>query len=746
MAKELHRKHSSGNYENNHPGCLWGIIHLFDSHQRIRPRKMFPNRRRRYGRDTGGVKYGKMKFSEELGLIDAEVDRVVEDKIKPGGRKVDKARMKAPAAKELSKIKQHGKAPPLSPRLQRTYSIHHLECNDYVLPEEWPADSEVPVDIHPFDSSSFISPLHDPPLTISSEYAIHGNCYQAYETSKKATQKGCHQIDEIGRQILEKQIHDQEKLDETEDVLLKQKNSDAKELGSPTINQTKDLLSALELFSAKRKLFLQILNDQNSVLTKSGSFPGAGLSSGKNDVNIGFKNKQKRDECEPNVVPTAIEEGVDHLPSCNFRHEFEIQRGKSSVVNHFKDLKEKLRQVIKESGKAQHRISMDGIIDKIPYGRSTSLKEVESLMHRCDEDKLSGNDVNRKNSVNHIRRSRSLTESMDRYSQLIESTFSREYRSKSVKEDRSSHENYFSNSFGRILYLPDLESYFPSQDGDTKVPHDTLGSHPSSLICMDSRVGVETHPNYQKSDENTSKTFVSVENMEYNLRINVTDTSDEHAYPPIFSDENHVNSERSGSCDGLDGPPLHEEFEEHGIALDVPNDKSQITKYDNEYPCFQVDMKDRANFDYVRDILKKCTWNSPDQPLDRILFEEEEKNSSRHEDYSNSDHQLLFDLINEVLLEISKNSCGYSPSLFSNSYVRPMPVGYHVLEEVWKNISQCFSFQPELVPSLDCIVSRDLKRNDGWKNLRSDIESLVLELEEWMLDDLLDEETLAIVA
>ncbi|KAK1286042.1 hypothetical protein QJS10_CPB20g01036 [Acorus calamus] len=60
-------------------------------------------------------------------------------------------------------------------------------------------------------------------------------------------------------------MHDQEKLDDTEDVLLKQKNSDAKELGSPTINQTKDPLSALELIGANRKLFLQILNDQNSV-------------------------------------------------------------------------------------------------------------------------------------------------------------------------------------------------------------------------------------------------------------------------------------------------------------------------------------------------------------------------------------------------------------------------------------------------------------------------------------------------
>ncbi|KAK1286043.1 hypothetical protein QJS10_CPB20g01037 [Acorus calamus] len=242
---------------------------------------------------------------------------------------------------------------------------------------------------------------------------------------------------------------------------------------------------------------------------------------------------------------------------------------------------------------------MDGIIDKIPYGRSTSLKEVESLMHRCDEDKLSGN--------GNIDQS----------------------QSKKIEVHMRA-----------ISQIPLGEFY----------------------LCL-------------------------ILNHIFQAKMSTpSDTSDEDAYPPIFSDEDHVNSERGGSCDGLDDPPLHEEFEEHGIASDVPNDKSQITNYDNEYPCFQVDMKDRANFDYVRDILKKYTWNSPDQPLDAILFEEEEKNSSRLEDYISSDHQFPFYLINEVLLEISKISCGYSPLSFPNSYVRPIPVRYHVLEEVWKNI------------------------------------------------------------
>ncbi|KAK1298853.1 hypothetical protein QJS10_CPB14g01550 [Acorus calamus] len=141
---------------------------------------------------------------------------------------------------------------------------------------------------------------------MSPEDAIHGNHCQVCGTSKTATHMGDNHIDELGRQILEKQSLLQEKLDEVKDVLLKQKNMDAR---NTTVRQAKDLLSALELFNANKELFLQILNDPNSalakyiqslqasnaesILTKSGSFPGAGLSSRKNGKFIGFKHKSK---------------------------------------------------------------------------------------------------------------------------------------------------------------------------------------------------------------------------------------------------------------------------------------------------------------------------------------------------------------------------------------------------------------------------------------------------------------------
>ncbi|KAK1265586.1 hypothetical protein QJS04_geneDACA011259 [Acorus gramineus] len=855
MAKELHRKYSSGQYKNDHPGCLWGIMHLFDFHHRLHLRKMLPDRRQGFGRNPGGVKFRSMNFTEEeLGLINKEANMAVEDKINPGGKKVGKAHMKAIKAEEPSKGHRLKRAPPFSARLRRTDSIHHLECNDYVLPEESAADSEMTVDMYPVDTSSSTSSIHDNPLPpMSPENAIHGNHCQVCGTSKTATHMGDTHIDELGRQILEKQSLLQEKLDEVKDVLLKQKNMDAR---NTTVRQAKDLLSALELFNANKELFLQILNDPNSalakyiqglqasnaesVLTKSGSFPGAGLSSRKNGKFIGFKHKSKGikhftvqemtsengDEWARDVAPTATDEENEDIMKTDSEDsgfvgtsDFEIKRDKPMVVNRFKDLKERIRQVIKESRKLQHMISRDGTIDKIPYGRSTSLKEVGESPPMDRYDQYGPKSDNRKYAFSQIRRSRSLTESMDRYSQLIESTFRREGlkppsdRSKSFQEGRGPQEKGPLRSFGRILSLPEFESYFPSQDVETEVPHDAHDSQTSSINHEDSNAADGSHPNEQTSVENPSDVdqskekdmFVNWESLQYNLRINVSHSSDEAAVPPFLSNDEHGTIERG---EDYDDHPLHESenepvenevskpgqpspisvldsslqeelispvpllvskgselkqrhihFEEQGNLSDVSNDMEGVVEVDkfpvaderNEYPLFQVDMKDRANFDYVNDILKKSgfyvdglldTWHSPNQPMDPSLVEQVEGSPRQlDEDYVTSDHQLLFDLINEVLLEINKNSFGY----FS-SFSRPMPVGNHVLEEVWAKISQHLSFRPELVPSLDWIVSRDLRGNDGWLNLQSDIESLALELEEWILDDLLDEETIVIVA
>lgn len=168
-----------------------------------------------------------------------------------------------------------------------------------------------------------------------------------------------------------------------------------------------------------------------------------------------------------------------------------------------------------------------------------------------------------------------------------------------------------------------------------------------------------------------------------------------------------------------------------------------------------VDAKDKAKFDYVRDVLELSgfsgsellgTWHSNDQPVDPLLCEEVpgcvllDPDCSGNEEGGNCNHLLLFNLINEVLMEIYERSYSYCPMpLSSLCHVHPMPVGNHVLNEVWTSISWYLSPRPEDDQSLDYAASRDLARDDEWMNLQFDTECIGLEVEDLILDDLLEE-------
>ncbi|KAJ4845444.1 hypothetical protein Tsubulata_026310 [Turnera subulata] len=163
--------------------------------------------------------------------------------------------------------------------------------------------------------------------------------------------------------------------------------------------------------------------------------------------------------------------------------------------------------------------------------------------------------------------------------------------------------------------------------------------------------------------------------------------------------------------------------------------------------------QDDPDFYYVRDVLETSgfmdkghagTWYSLDQPLSPTLFKELEAYLHHHQQEPSSKepcdhHHLLFDLINEELLNIYKSSLAYFPKHFSFTQpVRPLPKGSHVLEEVWERI-KWYKNSKSLDQSLDDIVGRDLAKADGWLNLHLDVEDVALDLEDWIFDELLED-------
>ncbi|KAK6943659.1 protein of unknown function DUF4378 [Dillenia turbinata] len=168
----------------------------------------------------------------------------------------------------------------------------------------------------------------------------------------------------------------------------------------------------------------------------------------------------------------------------------------------------------------------------------------------------------------------------------------------------------------------------------------------------------------------------------------------------------------------------------------------------------QIDTKDEDDFNYVKHVLELSgfrgeelhdSWHSTDHPLDPSVFRESEGSFLLEPDSSgyevlNWDHMLLFNLINEVLVQMYERSYTYClmPLTFL-CHVCPMPKGHCILEEVWSVIRGQLSLQHELDQTLDSITIRDFAKNDGWMNLHSDVECLGLEIEDIIFDDLLDE-------
>lgn len=158
---------------------------------------------------------------------------------------------------------------------------------------------------------------------------------------------------------------------------------------------------------------------------------------------------------------------------------------------------------------------------------------------------------------------------------------------------------------------------------------------------------------------------------------------------------------------------------------------------------------ENEDFNYVRHVLELSsfvgddeapTWHSIDQPLSPSLFKQLEDCFDSYENeitgsYNDQHHQLLFDLINETLVDMNEKSHMYFPRTSSRS----MPKGNRLLADVWMTTDSYLSLRPEMDSSLDDVVARDLAKRDGRINLEWDREMVALELEDMIFNQLLED-------
>lgn len=156
-----------------------------------------------------------------------------------------------------------------------------------------------------------------------------------------------------------------------------------------------------------------------------------------------------------------------------------------------------------------------------------------------------------------------------------------------------------------------------------------------------------------------------------------------------------------------------------------------------------------ADFDYVRNALTKSGIIGVEYAGAQLvghLLSQESFDPSDYLEFASCDsldvsphHQLLSDLINEILLELYETISFQSWFSHFDSRLRTIPMESNVLEEVWKKINLHLSSQSQ--PNLMCqdSVAQDYVKDDGWLNFRPDAVSLGVEIESFVWDELLEE-------
>ncbi|KAJ0113488.1 hypothetical protein Patl1_00454 [Pistacia atlantica] len=207
---------------------------------------------------------------------------------------------------------------------------------------------------------------------------------------------------------------------------------------------------------------------------------------------------------------------------------------------------------------------------------------------------------------------------------------------------------------------------------------------------------------------------------------------------PLFAEEDiSPASTRSRSAE-VPVQPLQIQFEECDSAT--------------EDQCIQMksSMEDKKSiFEYVKTVLQTSGLNwdelfmkslSSDQLLDPSLCEEIEFFPSQ----LCYEQKLLFDCINEVLMEVCGHYFGCTPSVsFAKPYIRPVPNMQNALHEIWEGI--LWHLIPLPLPhTLDQTVRKDLAKSGSWMDLRFDTDCVGIEMGEVILEELMEDTILSL--
>ncbi|XP_012083387.1 uncharacterized protein LOC105642980 isoform X2 [Jatropha curcas] len=149
-------------------------------------------------------------------------------------------------------------------------------------------------------------------------------------------------------------------------------------------------------------------------------------------------------------------------------------------------------------------------------------------------------------------------------------------------------------------------------------------------------------------------------------------------------------------------------------------------------------------FEYVKAVLhaSELNWdefyimsNSSDPLLDPSIFDE----VGLFPNQLCCDKKLLFDCINEALMEVYGRYFGCPLGLsFEKPHIRPAPDLRNAIHEVWEGVYWYLLPLP-LPHTLEQIVRKDMAKTGTWMDFRNDSETMIIEISEAIVKDLMEE-------
>ncbi|KAJ1408631.1 hypothetical protein SESBI_23413 [Sesbania bispinosa] len=186
--------------------------------------------------------------------------------------------------------------------------------------------------------------------------------------------------------------------------------------------------------------------------------------------------------------------------------------------------------------------------------------------------------------------------------------------------------------------------------------------------------------------------------------------------------------------------PLQIQFEEHDSSPVDQFDRGRYRVEENELIYDYINAVLHASGLTRDQLLMKCL--SSDNILDPSLFDQVQffSNLLCH------DQKILFDCINEVLMEVCWYYFGVSPWVsFVNPSIRPTPNMKKVIVKVWEGV--CWHVLPLPPPhTLEQIVRKDMARRGTWMDLQLDVETVGCEMGDAILAELMEDTILSLVS